>query len=330
MTISLVRVLVTGGSGFIGTNFIDALAAAGVRVVNYDVSAPRKPAHMIYWRQGDVLDSNAMATVIADFQPTAIVHLAARTDLQEKSQLGGYSVNYDGTDNLIRIARELVSIERLVFVSTMLVTRPGHVPRSDDEFSPHTLYGESKVLMEKRIRAAPDLPFSWCILRPPLVWGPWVGPHYQGFFRLVARGRYFHIGSGRVDRTLGFVGNVVRHMIAAATAPAERVHRKVFYVGDDHPTPLRNWAEEIQRQLGAPPIRSIPYPIAKVAAIAGDVLRKIGIPSPIYSFRLRNIVTDWVLPVQPMVELSSPSSITLTDGVASTIAWMRAEKLLPS
>ncbi|HXG72783.1 MAG TPA: NAD(P)-dependent oxidoreductase [Gemmatimonadaceae bacterium] len=325
---SLARVLVTGGSGFIGTNLIDACAAAGWRVANFDVHAPKKAGHRGYWLQGDMLDKDAIARAIAEFQPTAVAHLAARTDLDETCQLGAYAVNFDGTDNLIQAARNHAGIKRVVFVSTMLVTRPGHVPRSDAEYSAHTLYGQSKVLMEKRIRSAGNLPFVWSILRPPLVWGPWVSAHYQNFFRLVARGRYFHIGGGRAIRTLGYVDNVVKHIITAATASAEKVQERVFYVGDDQPTVLADWAEEIRRQLGAPPIRSMPYSVARIAATAGDVLGKLGIRTPISTFRLGNIVTDWVLPVQPMANLSSLTPTTLPDGVAATIAWMRAEKLL--
>ena len=322
------RWLVTGGSGFIGTNVIDACVEAGITVANLDLRAPKKNAHNMFWLQGDVLDKEALRRAIVDFRPRVVVHLAARTDLDETQSLRGYAVNYDGTGNVIEAVKENSGVERIVFVSSMLVTRPGHVPRADDEYSPHTLYGESKVLMEKRIRQAGELPFSWCILRPPPVWGPWLGAHYQTFFQLVARGRYFHIGKTRVLRTLGYVSNVVRHISTAATAPAEKVHGKVFYVGDDKPTALREWAEEIRRQLNAPRIRSIPYPLARIAAGIGDVVKKVGVPSPIYSFRLRNLVTDWVLPVEPMVQLASPTTLTLADGVKATIAWMRAENLL--
>ena len=76
------RVLVTGGSGFIGTNLVQSYFKSGTPVLSVDTRPPRQPAHRAVWQRVDCSDSNAMRSVIDEFEPTHIVHLAARTDLQ--------------------------------------------------------------------------------------------------------------------------------------------------------------------------------------------------------------------------------------------------------
>ena len=75
------RVLVTGGSGFVGTNAVEYYARQGVPVLSLDVRAPVSSAHHRYWQRVDILDSKALESAVRSFAPTDVVHLAARTDL---------------------------------------------------------------------------------------------------------------------------------------------------------------------------------------------------------------------------------------------------------
>ena len=66
---------------------------------------------------------------------------------------------------------------------------------------------------------------------------------------------------------------------------------KVFYLGDEIPTNIEEWGNEIASELGIKIIK-MPYFFIKVAAYLGDFLKKIGVKFPMTSFRLKNMTTN--------------------------------------
>ena len=85
-------VLVTGASGFIGTNILSYLILNGFTVLNVDVCPPKNKNHQIYWQKIDITDLEALKKCIVSFSPDYILHLAERTDLEGKT-LNDYSAN---------------------------------------------------------------------------------------------------------------------------------------------------------------------------------------------------------------------------------------------
>ncbi|HYR59188.1 MAG TPA: NAD(P)-dependent oxidoreductase, partial [Chthoniobacteraceae bacterium] len=79
------KILLTGASGFIGTNAVEILTAAGDTVLNVDSQPPLNPAQSPFWKKADVLDAGALAAAFAEFSPEAVIHLAARTDCDEST-----------------------------------------------------------------------------------------------------------------------------------------------------------------------------------------------------------------------------------------------------
>ena len=103
----------TGASGFIGTNLVEALLKSGWRVTNFDTAEPLNRAHMqIYWR-GDILDSTALSKAMTESQPDVVIHLAARTDCDQNTTLErGYTANTKGTRNVLDAIKRTASIKR--------------------------------------------------------------------------------------------------------------------------------------------------------------------------------------------------------------------------
>src|SRR6516162_1861642 len=94
------KLLITGGSGFIGTNTIDVFSGNGVTILNYSLHPPLKPEHKQYWIQGDILDAGATKAAFQKFQPDHVLHLAARAECDEDTTVeAGYRVNTEGTQN---------------------------------------------------------------------------------------------------------------------------------------------------------------------------------------------------------------------------------------
>ena len=165
---------------------------------------------------------------------------------------------------------------------------------------------------------------SWVIIRPISIWGPWNDEPYINFFRSILGGWYFHIGSGHYRRSLGYVGNVVQQISRLLAAPAAAVDRKTFYVADEKPADLFEMAEEIRRQAKAPRIRRLPLAVAKGGALFGDLATGLGFKRfPLTSFRLNNILTEYVFDLSPTVSVSGPQPFQLHEGIERTLAWLK-------
>lgn len=317
------KVLVTGGSGFIGTNYIELLLQDGkTEFINLDSKPPRNPGYKKFWRECDILDFSRLEKIIKDFKPTHVVHLAAKTGLDEK-QLNEFAANIDGVENMVRILKEVSSLERAIFASSLLVCKMGYVPKDDNEYKPTTLYGQSKVCGEQIVRSAKDLPYAWTIIRPISVWGPWAEEPYRNFFQSVARNWYFHIGSGHYKRSMGYVENMVYEIQRLLLAPVEKVDGKIFYLGDSPPIDLYEFANEIQLVLGVRRINHLPLWAVKLAAKTGDILKATGWKKfPLSSFRLNNIRTEYMFDLQPIMDIAGPLPYDFKTGIRRTVQWM--------
>ena len=144
----MMRMLVTGGSGFIGTNFIDQLVDEGIPLINLDINPPKKKTHQPYWQECDILDFDLTRKAFERFQPTHIVHLAARTDTLS-NEIEDYKVNTQGTTNILDCVKAIPTSQRLIVTSSQFAFAPPGSPRSDEDYNPIGAYGLSKVLSEK-------------------------------------------------------------------------------------------------------------------------------------------------------------------------------------
>ena len=123
-------------------------------------------------------------------------------------------------------------VERAIFTSSQLVCRVGYVPRSDTDYAPSTLYGESKVWTERIVRETDGGGAAWCLVRPTTIWGPGMSAHYQRFLRMIAKGRYVHVGTS-LSKSYGYVGNVVHQIERLLAAPAGEIRGKTLYLADE-------------------------------------------------------------------------------------------------
>lgn len=322
------RVVVTGGSGFIGTNLVDHLLRGGVDVHNLDQAPPRHPDHGPQWTSCDLRDAAAVRAAVEQAAPDAIVHLAARTDLRGAT-VDDYAVNTDGVRHVVDAARAVGSVRRVLFASSQLVCTPGHRPTDEFDVSPPNPYGVSKVTGERIVResmgdgSGGDAP-TWMLLRPTSIWGPWWGDLYSAFFRTVRAGRYVHPRGARVSKAFGFVGNSVHQVAALLAAPAAAIDGRTLYLSDYEPYPVLEWANEISAAFGRRPVREVPVVVLRAAAKAGDVLRRAGVAEPpLTSYRLSNILTPSSFDMEPLRELCGPLPWTRAEGVAATVEWMR-------
>jgi GlcNAc-P-P-Und epimerase len=309
--------VVTGGSGFIGTHLVGTLLAQGRTVVNLDRRPPKIAAHEKAWQRTDLLDGEATAKALAGLPEYVLVHLAARTDTTS-DRVEDYRDNHEATANLFDGAQGTPLVHAVV-ASTQYVIRPG-VPVDDlQAYDPHTAYGESKVLVERRMHAERDL--TWTLVRPTNVWGPWHPAFPTELWRYIAKGVYVHPRQAPVIRAYAWVGTVVEQILGIVERRDEAAGQ-TYYLGDP-PIPMREWVDAFAVGLRGAPARQVPAAFFHVAARVGDLLSAAGLRAPMTSRRWTSMSTSDAVPMQPTYDLLGLPSADWHDGVRETVDWLR-------
>lgn len=314
------RVLVTGSSGLIGRWVCDKLVQENCEVLGFDLLPA--PADRQSWESviGDILDLERLKQVVDQFQPEAVIHLAARVDLDGES-LKDYSANIVGVTNVCNVIRHSTTIGRAIFTSSQLVCRVGYIPKNDHQYCPSTVYGDSKVETELLVRSADGGGTTWCLTRPTTVWGPYMSDHYKSFLRHIARGTYFHVGSGPLLKSYAYAGNIAHQYVRLLFASRNEIHQKLFYMADYEPLSLREYSSSLARELGVRKPLTLPYAVAKTLAYIGDGMNTIGFKIPFNSFRLSNIRTEYVFDMTLTESVCGPLPYSFEQGVQETVNW---------
>ena len=313
------RLIVTGGSGFIGTNVVEYYARQGWEVRNIDAKRPKYIEAERFWIECDITDEAALMAAVKEFDPEYIIHLAARTDLEGKT-VEDYKANTVGVENILKAAAALQGLKKILITSSMLVCHTGYIPKDQFDYAPSTCYGESKVITEQKVWAAPPS-CDWAILRPTSMWGAWFGIPYRNFFDTVKAGRYVHIGHRSCTKTYGYIENAVYQIDCILMHPTQERTNKVFYLGDTPAVFIEEWADQIAAELGRK-VPRVPFWMMKMAAYAGDLLGVVGVRFPMTSFRLKNMTTDNIIPLDNTQAIAPNPPVDRLTAIRRTLDWM--------
>ncbi|OJI06306.1 hypothetical protein BK004_04030 [bacterium CG10_46_32] len=211
------KVLVTGGAGFIGSHIVDGLVSEGHEtVILDDFSAGNhefvnSAASVV---EADIRDTEAVNRAFQEQQPEAVFHLAAMVDLREslKNPEKSYAVNVIGSQNIIRAAKN-VGVKKFIFSSSAAVYgNNNNLPIKESEpIAPTSPYGEQKAEIEKALK---DSGVPSIVLRYANVYGPRQGTVGEGgvvaiFCKKLRAGEQLAVfGSGEQTRDFVFVDDV--------------------------------------------------------------------------------------------------------------------------
>lgn len=264
---SLSRVLVTGGAGFIGSHLVDRFLAMGAAVtVIDDLSNGKRErvAASVAFHQIDIRSSEA-AALVRDGDFDAICHLAAQMDVRRSvaDPVDDASRNILGSLNLLEAVRTASPRTRLVFSSTGgAVYGDFDAPPSRETFekNPESPYGIAKLSVEYYMAYYARVHgLNVVALRYANVYGPRQDPHGEAgvvaiFCERLLSGQPPRIfGDGLQTRDYTFVGDVVAANVAAATAPlppAGRMDARAFNIGTGVATSVVELAAALQRAAG--------------------------------------------------------------------------------
>lgn len=278
------RVLVTGGGGFLGGAICRALRAHGSEVVS------------LQRRRSAELDALGVHQVLADIGDRAAVIEAARAcsgvfHVAAKAGHWGSLEEYEnanvrGTEHVLA-ACAVHGIARLVYTSTPSVAHAGGDLEGVDERAPipthfRAHYPATKARAEAMVLAANRPELATCALRPHLIWGP--GDNHL-LPRIVARaraGRLRFVGSGekRIDCT--YIDNAVAAHLKAYDSlwPGSAHAGKAYFISNGEPIALKTMINRLLDCAGLPPVqRHLPYPVAyAVGALMELCYRALSLP----------------------------------------------------
>lgn len=315
------KILLTGGSGFIGCNLVKLLIDHRYELINIDILTPRNSSQKKYWIECDVLDKDKMNKIIKEFDPNYIVHLAARTDLRGFN-LSDYEVNTIGTRNLIESIASLKNLKKVLFASSRLVCKIGHKPKNEDEYSATTPYGKSKIESELIIRKeCKQVKYDWIIFRPTSIWGPWFDEPYRDFFDTLIKGRYVHPSNYKISKSFGFVGNSV-FLLEKMLSTSTKLDGKTVYLTDYDNLDVLEWANIIRTKLKLDNVKEVPFFFLYIVASIGTIFEKLGFSRvPLTKFRLNNLITNMYFDIEPLKNFSETLPYDINEGVQMTLDW---------
>jgi nucleoside-diphosphate-sugar epimerase len=287
-----VNVLVTGARGFVGRALCDALHRRGDTVRTADRDDPGAL---------DVVTEERWSAALSDIE--VVVHLAGRAHVLQNTRSDSAAefrrVNVDATLRLAMAAAKR-QVRRFVFVSSIgvLGSESGSRPFSEEsQPAPVELYAVSKYEAELQLREVErDLGMEVVIVRPPLVYGPYVKGNFLRLLRLVRSGLPLPFAGVRNARSFIGVRNLSDLLICCAEQSLNG-HR-VFVAADGHdvstPELLRLLAKTMQM-----PARLFPFPLRALAPLASLVGRRKEVASLVGSLQVNASLARSVLGWRP-------------------------------
>jgi UDP-glucose 4-epimerase len=237
------RILVTGGAGFIGSHLVDKLINSGHQVgVADDLSGGKKenlnPKAKFY--QCDVRDWLKIDKVISRFEPKVIYHLAANA-AENKAQFCPVDITSRNFDGAIKVLTAGIrhGLKRFIFTSSIAVYGKLQTPFKEINIpEPEDVYGATKLAFENCLKILAKVHgFEYVILRPHNVYGPRqnMSDPYRNvvtiFMNTLLKGQAYCIyGDGRQKRCFSYVEDVVAAMVKCLKTP---VSGMIFNIGSD-------------------------------------------------------------------------------------------------
>jgi nucleoside-diphosphate-sugar epimerase len=248
------KILLTGSSGFIGSHLTPILELE----------------HTVHHLSNDLLNFKQVEQEVLDFSPDVIVHLAARTEVEQSfyEQITFSQINYVGTVNLIEAASKVKNIKNFVFASTMEVY--GWQPISDDvklnkipkefiAFDEHTIpnpnapYAVAKYGCEKYLEYAHrslGLPFT--AIRQTNSYGRKDNDFFvteQIITQMIKNPNQINLGYGEPYRNFIFIDDLLDAWTTVINNPAKVNNGYIFTIGPDNPIKIKDYVTKIAGKL---------------------------------------------------------------------------------
>jgi nucleoside-diphosphate-sugar epimerase len=320
------KVLVTGGSGFLGSHVAEQLTEHGHEVRALVRKSSKRDflerLRGVEFAYGGIEDAEKVADAVKGVD--AIVHSAGLVKARSADEF--HRTNVDGTRNVVEAARRHApKLKRLVLVSSLAAAGPSHdgVPIDTARAAqPITHYGKSKLEAERVVLAAKnELPVV--VLRPAAIYGP-RDQEIFAFFQAVKRGVLPTIGKGDSTMSMIYGADCAEACIKAITA--EIPSGSVYFVDDGEAYGFRTMLEQVEEAMGKKAFLrvNLPMPVLYMAALSSEFYGKLANKAVMLTRDKMNEIRQphWVCSSDSTRrELRWEPRVKLREGTAITARW---------
>ncbi|OEE57323.1 UDP-N-acetylglucosamine 4-epimerase [Enterovibrio norvegicus] len=310
------KILVVGGSGFIGTRLVSLLISEGHDVTIYDkLKSNTYPELTIV---GDIRDIQSLKVASKGFD---IIYNLAAEHADNVSPISlYYDVNVDGTENVVKAAEEN-GIYKIIFTSSVAIyALNSGDPKEDNAVAPFNDYGKSKWEAEKVLSKwlKEDETRSLSIVRPSVVFGEGNRGNVYNLINQVSSGRFLMVGSGKNYKSMAYVGNVANFLLKQIVNGAGN---HIYNYADKPDLSSREIVDIVKAEMAiATKFPTLPYSVGMLAGHTLDIVSKVtNIKFPVSAVRIKKFCADTTVNSDAAMSSGFNPSYTLKDGLVNMI-----------
>ena len=312
------RILILGGSGFVGTRLTELLIKDHQVTIGDLVKSEFYPE---LWKHCDVCNDDDLRAIMPNHD--CIVNLAA-SHRDNVRPLSLYTRNnVEGAEHVCKIASE-IGIHLIVFTSSVAVYGfPEYEYDEDAPKKPFNEYGRTKLLAEK-------VYISWHesnqknmlhIIRPTVIFGERNRGNVYNLFKQIASGRFFMVGNGNNKKSMAYVGNIVAFL--KWNIEENKQMFSVYNYVDKPDYSMNDLVLEFEGALGKkmPPL-SFPYWLGLLGGYFFDLLSIITRRTySISSIRIKKFCAQTIFKVKPLNDFGFSAPYDIHEAIQRTVSF---------
>ena len=317
------NILITGGSGFIGTRLVEYLLKDGHNVKIYDKVESKTYPELT--TVGDVRDREAL---IKACEGMDIIYNLAAEHADNVTPLSLYDeVNVGGAENVVAAAK-INDINRIIFTSSVAIYGLDK-GECDETFEPDPFneYGRSKLKAEQVFLKwqAEDPNNTLIILRPSAIFGETNRGNIYNLLKQVHSGKFIMIGKGDNKKSIGYVGNIAAFLAYLAE---HKSGLEIYNFSDKPDMTARQMVDFIQQALGRnKKIPSVPYVVGLLGGYAFDLLSFLTRKKfAVSSIRIEKFAADTAINTDRLQNSGFTPPFNFEEGLKRTIEYEFGKK----
>ena len=326
------KVLVIGGTGFIGSHLVDTLIKRGYKVrclvrktSNLKWIEDHVKKNRIDLAYGDIVDKKSLE--LATKGVDVVYNLATIIDERWVRYEDFKKINLVGTKNIVEACIKN-QVKKFIYFSSIAAVgmeSANHPINEQEHCKPTTLYGKSKYEAEKFLNnVIKQNKINIVILRPPTVYGPREAYNTASLFRTIQQGKFKIIGNGKNLMSFCFIKNVVDAAILAMER--ETANNETFFITDERAYSLQEFAETIAKEYNVKISKiHIPYWIAYFTGFCFETIEKITRKKALLSRdRVKTMTSTYTYNISKAKKLLGYNpKYNLQTGVKETAKWYK-------
>lgn len=269
------KILVTGGGGFLGFAIVRQLLSQGHEIVSF---SRHKYTYLeevsVIQFQGNLSDFGVLKQAMEGCE--AVFHVAAKVGMWGKFE-DFFLTNVKGTENVLKACREL-GIRYLIFTSSPSVVFDGKDSEGKSESLPYpkkftAFYPQTKAMAEQLIMAANNASLKTVCLRPHLIWGPGDQTLLPRLIEKAKQGKIWIIGDGSNKVDCVFIDNAAKahaKVLCQMIIDPLPVEGKAYFISQGNPIPMAELINNLISTAGLPPVSKHLTPV--IAQFIGRVM----------------------------------------------------------